>query len=268
MPAVPALHAIDALVFDAYGTLFDVHTVTALAEFLAPGRGAAVSQMWRAKQLEYTWLTSLMAAPACPRPDFAAVTAQALDYALAALEVEFAPEARRRLCDGYLALSPFPDVRAALAALAPRPRWILSNGTLAMLEPLIRRTGVAADIDGVLSVDAADVFKPSPRVYRLAADRLSLLVHVGLYVLMVGLPLLGLLTLSAAGKPVTLWWGGQLPLLPIAAKGKFKSMTRGTRQQLRSDNLKQTLPFRIARKGWDLLPAPVRFWIAKLVKFR
>ncbi len=166
--------AVDALVFDAYGTLFDVHSVTALAEALAPGRGAALSQLWRTKQLEYTWLTSLMLAPAVPRADFAAVTAQALDFALAGLGIELGASERNRLQGAYLTLAPFPDVVAALARLAPRPRWILSNGTLAMLEPLMRHTGLDAHLDGVLSVDAAGIYKPSPRVYQLAVDRLGL----------------------------------------------------------------------------------------------
>ena len=76
---------IEAFVFDAYGTLFDVHSLTALAESLAPGRGSALSQLWRAKQLEYTWLSSLMGPSADGRDDFAALTARALDYALASL---------------------------------------------------------------------------------------------------------------------------------------------------------------------------------------
>ena len=129
----PAM-AIDALVFDAYGTLFDVHAVIVRAEELAPGHGAVLSRLWRAKQLEYTWLQSLMGA----REDFAAVTAHALDYALAELGVPLAQGERRELRDAYLTLAPFPDVSAALAALAPRPRWILSNGTLGMLTPLVR----------------------------------------------------------------------------------------------------------------------------------
>ena len=163
---------VDALVFDAYGTLFDVHSVTALAETLAPGRGTALSQLWRTKQLEYTWLTSLMIAPAAPRADFAAVTAQALDFALAALGIELGSGERSRLQGAYLTLAPFPDVATALARLAPRPRWILSNGTPAMLEPLVRHTALDAHLDGVLSVDAAGIYKPSPRVYQLALDRL------------------------------------------------------------------------------------------------
>ena len=168
----PGSFDVDALVFDAYGTLFDVHSVTALAETLAPGRGTALSQLWRTKQLEYTWLASLMISPAAPRADFAAVTAQALDIALATLGIELGSGERARLQGAYLTLAPFPDVATALAQLAPRPRWILSNGTLAMLDPLVRHTGLDVHLDGVLSVDAAGIYKPSPRVYQLALDRL------------------------------------------------------------------------------------------------
>ncbi len=166
--------SIDAFVFDAYGTLFDVHSVSTLTETLAPGRGSALSQLWRAKQLEYTWLSSLMGPSAAGRDDFAVLTARALDYALASLAIELDDDARERLRGAYLALAPFADVAAALAALAPRPRWILSNGTLAMLEPLVRQSGLDRHLDGVLSVDAAGIFKPSPRVYQLAVDRLQL----------------------------------------------------------------------------------------------
>jgi 2-haloacid dehalogenase len=169
-----ALPQVDALVFDAYGTLFDVHSVTQEAESFAPGHGAKLSQLWRAKQLEYTWLGSLMTTPAFPRADFSKVTAQALDFALAALAIELDPADRARLLSAYLTLAPFPDAAAALARLAPRPRWILSNGTRSMLEPLVASCGLAAHLDGVLSVDEAGIYKPSPRVYRLAEDRLRL----------------------------------------------------------------------------------------------
>jgi len=81
---------------------------------------------------------------------------------------------RQRLLDGYGSLAPFPDAHAALAELAPRPRWILSNGTLAMLEPLVRASTLAPHVDGILSADAAGIYKPSPRVYQLAVDRLQL----------------------------------------------------------------------------------------------
>jgi 2-haloacid dehalogenase len=163
-----------AFVFDAYGTLFDVHSVVMLAEQLAPGAGTTLSRLWRAKQLEYSWLQSLMATPAHPREDFAAVTAHALDYALAALLLPIDGAARARLLDAYLHLAPFAGARDVLRALAPRPRVILSNGSRAMLAPLVAASGLAEELDAVLSVDDADIYKPSPAVYRLATIRLAL----------------------------------------------------------------------------------------------
>jgi 2-haloacid dehalogenase len=172
--------SVDALVFDAYGTLFDVQSVVTLAERLFPERGAALSQLWRAKQLEYTWLQSLMLSPVQHREDFAALTAHALDYAIEALGLPQHGVARHRLLDAYLDLSPFPDAAPALAALAPLPRIILSNGTREMLEPLAGSTGIAANLDAILSVDAAGIYKPSPRVYQLAVDHLKLLpIRIG-----------------------------------------------------------------------------------------
>jgi 2-haloacid dehalogenase len=163
-----------AFVFDAYGTLFDVHSVITLAEELAPRQGAVLSQLWRTKQLEYTWLSSLMLSPGYRREDFSTLTGRALDYAVSQLMVPLSAADRQRLLDAYRALSPFPDATDALAVLAPRPRFILSNGTLDMLEPLVRTSSLAPHIDGLLSVDAAGIYKPSPRVYQLAVDRLQL----------------------------------------------------------------------------------------------
>ena len=164
---------IDALVFDAYGTLFDVHSVAATVERLFPGRGAALADLWRSKQLEYTWLQSLMQSPMQRREDFAAVTAHALDYAAEALGLTLTGAARHRLLDAYLDLSAYADAAPTLARLGPRPRLILSNGTRAMLEPLAAATGVARHLDVILSVDAAGIYKPSPRVYQLALDHLK-----------------------------------------------------------------------------------------------
>ena len=161
---------VQAYVFDAYGTLFDVHSVGGLAERLAPGHGAAITSLWRTKQLEYTWLGSLME----QRRDFAAVTEQALDYTLSALLLPLDADARTQLIEAWLDLRPYPDALAALTRLGPRPRWILSNGTRAMLDPLLERSGLAAQIDGVISVDEAGVYKPSPRVYELATRHLAL----------------------------------------------------------------------------------------------
>ena len=165
--------AVEALVFDAYGTLFDVQSVASTAEALFPNRGAALAQTWRTKQLEYSWLQSLMQTTAHPREDFAALTAHALDYAAEALGLALPVAARHRLLDAYLDLSPFPDAEPTLSRLAPRPRLILSNGTRAMLAPLAAATGLARHLDAILSVDDAGVYKPSPRVYQLAVDELK-----------------------------------------------------------------------------------------------
>jgi 2-haloacid dehalogenase len=171
---------IDAWVFDAYGTLFDVQSVAVTVERLFPGRGAALADLWRSKQLEYTWLQSLMQSPMQRREDFAAVTAHALDYAAEALGLALAGAARHRLLDAYLDLSAYADAAPTLARLGPRPRLILSNGTRAMLEPLAAATGVARHLDVILSVDAAGIYKPSPRVYQLALDHLKFLpIRIG-----------------------------------------------------------------------------------------
>ncbi len=172
--SAPSVQHPSAFVFDAYGTLFDVQSVATTAEAFCRGRGAELSRLWRAKQLEYTWLQSLMATKALPREDFAAVTAHALDYAAAALTITLGAPERAQLLAAYLTLAPYPDTRKALLALAPRPRWILSNGTLGMLEPAVRAAELTPLIDGILSVDAADIYKPAPQVYALACERLQL----------------------------------------------------------------------------------------------
>ncbi len=163
-----------AFVFDAYGTLFDVDSLVADAEALVPGRGAELVRLWRAKQVEYTWLSSLMATDGRPRPDFDQVTALALDYAVAALVLPLAGGDLERLCGAWRTLAAFADARDVLAALAPRPRFILSNGTAAGLAALVRHNAMDALLDGVLSVDAVGVYKPAPPVYALAAQRLAL----------------------------------------------------------------------------------------------
>ncbi len=133
-----------------------------------------LSQLWRVKQLEYTWLQSLMLSATRPREDFAALTAHALDYATEALGLSVSSASRHRLLDSYLDLTPFADAALALAMLAPLPRLILSNGTREMLEPLAAGTGISRHLDAILSVDAAGIYKPSPRVYQLAVDHLGL----------------------------------------------------------------------------------------------
>jgi 2-haloacid dehalogenase len=162
---------ISALVFDAYGTLFDVHSVTRLADTLFPGRGAALSAAWRTKQLEYTWLRSLMDR----YEDFNRVTTASLDWTLEHLGLEADEAARRALVAEYRTLSAFPEVPAALDAMArQRPLAILSNGHPEMLEAVVEHNKLRNLFrGGVLSVHAAKVFKPHPSVYALAENRLG-----------------------------------------------------------------------------------------------
>ena len=162
---------ISALVFDAYGTLFDVHSVTRLAETFFPGKGAALSQAWRSKQLEYTWLRGLMER----YEDFQRVTVSSLEWALEYLDLEADDNARRALVAEYRRLSPFPEVPAALDAMARlRPLAILSNGHPEMLEAVVEHNKLRNFFrGGVLSVHAARTYKPHPDVYRLVEDRLG-----------------------------------------------------------------------------------------------
>ena len=162
---------ISALVFDAYGTLFDVHSVMRLAETLFPGKGAALSQAWRTKQLEYTWLRSLMGR----YEDFNRVTAESLDWAVASLGIVAGEGAKRALVDEYRQLAMFPEVPAALEALsASRPLAILSNGHPEMLEAVVDHNGLRERFrGGILSVHGAGIFKPHPDVYRVAEEALG-----------------------------------------------------------------------------------------------
>jgi 2-haloacid dehalogenase len=163
---------VSALVFDAYGTIFDVHSVTALAESFFPGKGAALSAAWRGKQLEYTWQRSLMGR----YEDFSRVTAAALDWALESLCLEAEGAQRGSLLDQYRRLAMFPEVPAALEILAAkRPLAILSNGHPDMLNAVVDHNGLRERFrGGVLSVHAAKTYKPSATVYRIAEDSLGL----------------------------------------------------------------------------------------------
>ena len=155
-------------VFDAYGTLFDFASAARRCTDRLGDRADALTQLWRTKQLEYSWLRSLMGQHA----DFWQVTGEALDNALASLGLTD-PELRGRLMSLYLALEPFTDARALVEALRAdgRQTAILSNGAPHMLRPLVEASGFADLFDEVLSVEAAGIFKPHPSTYRLATTR-------------------------------------------------------------------------------------------------
>ena len=165
------LRAVEACVFDAYGTLFDVNAAARHRRADLGDRADALAELWRAKQLQYTWLRSLMGRYA----DFWQVTSDALDYALAALDLRDAA-LRERLLDLYRTLDAYPDVAPTLERLgaAGRRTAILSNGSPAMLAAAVAHAGLADRLDAVLSVDEVGIYKPHPDVYRLAVDRLAL----------------------------------------------------------------------------------------------
>jgi len=160
---------IRGFVFDAYGTLFDVHSVVEAGRALTADP-MALSLAWRGKQLEYTWLRSLMGR----YEDFWTVTEDALRWAIARLGLRASDPDVRRLMDAYLSLACFPEVPQALAALAGRPRAILSNGAPAMLAAAVASSGLGKHLDHVLSVDAVKTYKPSPLVYALGPQALGL----------------------------------------------------------------------------------------------
>jgi len=160
-----------AFIFDAYGTLFDVHApVARVAARIGPA-AAEVSRLWRHKQLEYTWLRSLMGRHA----DFWQVTGEALDYALEAHLVAD-PPLRAELMQLYLTLDAFPDARPALSALKERglSTGILSNGSPRMLAAAVKSAGLASLLDHTISVEEAGIYKPHRSVYALVG------AHTGL----------------------------------------------------------------------------------------
>ncbi|MGH8669673.1 MAG: haloacid dehalogenase type II [Burkholderiales bacterium] len=158
----------DALVFDAYGTLYDVHSVQRRCESLFPGKGAPLSQLWRAKQLEYTWLRTLMQRYA----PFSTVTREALAWSCEALGLELTAERMEALMGEYNMLATYPDVADAFRRFAGRKLALLSNGSRDMLAPLVEHSGL--QFEAVLSVDEVRMFKPAPEVYGLAVSRLHI----------------------------------------------------------------------------------------------
>ncbi len=166
----PRFGAIDACVFDAYGTLFDVHAAAARCRDDLGDAADAVSQTWRTKQLQYTWLRSLMGR----HIDFWQLTGEALDYALDAHGIDDAA-LRQRLMDCYLVLDAYPEVKDVLGRLhgAGLQCAILSNGAPDMLDAAVRNAGLGEVLDAVLSIEDVGIYKPHPSVYRLAVDRLG-----------------------------------------------------------------------------------------------
>ena len=161
---------IEACVFDAYGTLFDVHSAVGQHRTRLGDRADAVSGLWRAKQREYTWQRTILERYV----DFWRVTGDSLDYALEAHAVEDAA-LRDDLLHAYLSLDCYPEVREVLSTLkdAGLGTAILSNGSPMMLEAAVDSAGIGDLLDSVVSVDELGVYKPSPEVYHLAMDEVG-----------------------------------------------------------------------------------------------
>jgi 2-haloacid dehalogenase len=160
---------IHAVVFDAYGTLYDTQSVADVTEEAFPGYGDIITQVWRIKQLEYSWLRSLMRR----YQDFSVVTRDSLAYTLRILGLHYDEETFARIMEKYLHLELYPDAIAALDALKDRKLAILSNGSPNMLTRLVKNTGLDRVLAATLSVDEHKVFKPSPEAYTLIEEKLG-----------------------------------------------------------------------------------------------
>jgi 2-haloacid dehalogenase len=158
-----------AFVFDAYGTLFDVHAAIGRHRAAAGTDADRFSEIWRSKQLEYTWTLTLSG----HYVDFWTLTERALDFAFARFS-SVDKVLKPKLLDAYLALDAFPDARAVLRDLKARGEAtaILSNGSPKMLAAAVAAAKI--DLDAVLSVDAIRIYKPRPEVYALVTDRFRL----------------------------------------------------------------------------------------------
>lgn len=157
---------LQGIVFDLYGTLFDVNSVASACNAMFPGRGVELSMLWRQKQLEYTWLRSLME----KFWSFESATYGALEHACARLGMKPTAQQLEVLCDEYFTLKPFMEVPATLRALSGLkiPLAILSNGSPTSIGTVVKNAGLTDEFAHLLSVDAVRVYKPSPKVYELA----------------------------------------------------------------------------------------------------
>jgi 2-haloacid dehalogenase len=161
---------IKAVVFDAYGTLYDVQSVADVTEEVFPGYGGIITQIWRIKQLEYSWLRSLMQR----YQNFSVVTRDSLNYTLRVLGLECDSGSFDQIMDRYLHLDLYPDALTALSAIKHHKLAILSNGSPDMLEALVKNSGLDGLLDATISADATKTFKPSPDVYRLIETTLHI----------------------------------------------------------------------------------------------
>ncbi|MFI8687793.1 haloacid dehalogenase type II [Rossellomorea sp. NPDC077527] len=159
---------IKAFVFDAYGTLFDVHSVIDKCNEIFPDKGEEISQVWRQKQLEYSFLRQLMGT----YETFFSITREALHFACVQVGVDLSEDNENELLDAYLELTHYEEVEQVLEHLKPYQTAIFSNGSLDMLSPLVEQSSFGHLLDEVLTVDEVKQFKPTPMAYQLVLKRL------------------------------------------------------------------------------------------------
>jgi 2-haloacid dehalogenase len=185
------------IVFDLYGTLYNVQSVAGICDQAYPGKGAAMAQLWRQKQLEYTWLRSLMERYV----NFETVTDDALRFTCAALELPLEADMARVLADQYLRLEPHPDTTDALHRLkdAGIPLAIISNGSHKSIAHVVNHSGMGWAFDELISAEDVQVFKPHPKMYELAERRMG---HAREHILYVSANGWDASAASLAGYPV------------------------------------------------------------------
>jgi len=155
---------IKAAVFDAYGTIYDVYSVFQKCESFYPGKGEQISQIWRLKQLQYSWQRTLMG----NYQDFWEMTIAGLKYALESLKLDYDETIIQDVLAKYYSLQPYDDVAESMSLFAPRKLAILSNGAPHMLDQVVKNNGHDKYFDAVISIDPLRMFKPRPEVYALA----------------------------------------------------------------------------------------------------
>lgn len=160
---------IEAFVFDAYGTLYDVQSISQVTDVEFPEHGELITQVWRLKQLEYTWLRTLMQS----YRSFWEISEESLVFTLDAIGLDVDKAKIARIMDKYLHLDPYPDAVDALKSLTGTPLAILSNGNQSILDDLVKNTGLDTYLDEIISIDAAGNFKPHPSAYELVEKRLG-----------------------------------------------------------------------------------------------
>ena len=220
--------SIRALVFDAYGTLYDVQSVRSLADELCGDKGELITQLWRLKQLEYTWLRSLMRC----YEDFWSVTRAALEFSLTSVGIAAGSSLCDRLMNKYLHLDLHEEAGQALESLRDHKLAILSNGSPMMLDALVRSSGVAARFADVISVDRVKRFKPDPDCYALVEPALRVTKEEVLFVSSNGFDIAG-----AKRYGFRVAWierGGSAPPPGDSAVGpaEFFRLMRGRAEQL------------------------------------